>query len=92
MVIETEWKADPNYEQYRQHGLLVQMREEQTEKVYDQDADLSRDHVRHNRADEKAFFAFEGRVAGGAVNFDIEGPPENRSAAASGALQLKTPP
>jgi len=92
VVIESERKTDSNYEQHRQHRLLVQMREEQAEKVNDEDADFGRDHVRHDRADKKAFFAFEGHIAGGAVNSDIEGPPKDRGSAAGGALQLETPP
>lgn len=92
MVIKSQREGDPNHEKHSQHGLLVQMREEQTKKVNDQNEKLSRNHVRHDRADEKAFLAFEGNVAGGAMYFDIEGPPENSSAAASGTLQLKTPP
>jgi hypothetical protein len=77
MVIESKGKRNPHYEKNCQHSLLVQVREEQAQKVNDQDAGLSRNHVRHDRAHEKPFLAFEDHFAGGAMRFDIEGFLEN---------------
>ena len=77
MVIESEGKRNPHCEKNGQHRLLVQMREEQTEKVNEQNEELSRNHVRHDRAHEKAFLTFEVHIAGGALRFDIKGFLEN---------------
>jgi hypothetical protein len=77
MVIESEGKCNSHYEKNGQHSLLVQMCEEQTEEVNEQNEGLSRNHVRHDRAHEKPFLAFEDHFAGGAMRFDIEGFLEN---------------
>jgi len=53
------------------------MREEQTEKVNEQNEDLSCNHVRHDRAHKKSFLAFEDHFADRAVRSDIEGFLEN---------------
>ena len=92
MVIESQWKHDANHKKNSQHGPFVQMSEEQTKKVDDQNESLSSDHVRHDRADEESFLAFEGHVASGAVRFKIEGTPEDRRLTASRTLQFERPP
>lgn len=69
MVIEGQWKRDPDHKKNCQHSLIVQMSEEQTKKVDDQNESLSRNHVRHDRAHEESFLPLEGHVAGGAVRF-----------------------
>ena len=79
MVIKNEGKGNAHYEKNGQHNLLVQMREDQTEKVNEQNEELSRNHVRHNRAHKKALLAFKGHIAGRAVLSDIKEFLENRS-------------
>jgi hypothetical protein len=92
MVIKGQWKRDSDYKKNSQHSLFVQMSEEQTKEVDDQNESLSRNHVRHDCAYEESFLAFEGHVAGSAVRFEIKGTPENTGLTASRALQFETPP
>jgi hypothetical protein len=77
MMIQSQRTSDAKHEQNGQDSLLAQIGEEQTKKVNDQNQRLGSYYVRHDRAHEKAFLAFESYVAGSAVRFDIEGFLEN---------------
>jgi hypothetical protein len=77
MMIESQRTSDAKHEQNGQDSLIAQIGEEQTEKVNEQDQDLCRDHIGHDRAYEKSFLTFEGHIAGRAMRFDIEGFLEN---------------
>ena len=77
MVIESQRTSDAKHEQNGQESLIAQIGEEQTKKVDDQDQRFGGDYVRHDRAHEKAFLAFEDHAASGAVRFDIIGFLEN---------------
>jgi hypothetical protein len=77
MMIESQRTGDSEHEQNGQDSPIAQIGEEQAKKVNQQDQDLSRDHVGHDRAYEKSFLTFEGHVAGCAMRFDIEGFLEN---------------
>jgi hypothetical protein len=74
VMIERERKGDAGNEQDGQNGLVTGAREDQTEKVDEQNHTLSRDYIRHYRADKKSLFPFEDYRAGSAPPFDIERP------------------
>jgi len=52
---------------------------------------LGSDHVGHDCADKKSFFALKNYPAAGAAGFNVKWPREDRGAATGGTLQLYTP-
>lgn len=73
MVIKGQGETNPDYEENREHGLIIKTGEEQTGKVDDENYKLSRNYIGHDRTHEKPFFAFENRATRRAPVDDIEG-------------------
>ena len=69
VMIEREWKREPNHEKNRQRDPFIKIGEEQGREINDDNQDLGGDHVRHNRADKKSLLALENHFAGGAAMF-----------------------
>ena len=90
-MIEGDRKRDSEGEKDREHRPIVDL-EQQAREVGQQDKNLSRDDVRHNRADEKTFFAFEDHATGSAAMFEIERALDDQSLAASRTLKFETAP
>ena len=63
MVIERQRKGYANAEQDPQDCLLAKVGKEQTSEIRKQNDGLGRNHVRHDRTDEKSFLAFEDDAA-----------------------------
>lgn len=89
-MIERERKRDPDDEENRQRDSLVNPGEQQTGKVDHENQDFGSDYVRHDRADKKAFFAFEVHATTGATVFQVERSFDDGRITTSGTLQLQT--
>ena len=72
MVIKDQRKGNRNQENNNQSGLVTEVGQQQASKVNEEDHDLSRDYVRHDRADKKSFFTLENYAACGTAGLDIE--------------------
>src|SRR6266576_352810 len=92
MVIERERKSDSDDKQNRQYDSLIKICQRDARQVNRDDEELGRDHVRHDRAHKKSFFAFENHAAGIALMLEIERARDDRSSRADGTLQLKRAP
>ena len=92
VVIESQREADADNEQNRQHDLLIKTREGNAREIEYDDENFRRDHVRHNRADKKSFFAFEDYPTSVTAVFEIEGPRDDRGAATGRTLQFERSP
>jgi len=77
VVIEGDGEDDRHGGENRQDQLEARVDEGQRGDVQNEYDELRRDHVRHDRADEKTIFAFEQRVARRALMFDVEGASDD---------------
>ncbi len=77
VMIESDGEDDRDDGENRQDKLEARADEGQRGDVQQEYHELRRDYVRHDRADEEAVFAFEQRVAHGALMFDVEGTPDD---------------
>ena len=73
VMVEGDREDDRYDGKYGQHGLEARVDKRQRGDVEDEYDELRRDHVSHDRADEKTVLAFEQRVARGALMFDVKG-------------------
>jgi hypothetical protein len=92
VVVKRQRKTDPHREQDREYGAVTEVREQQTREVYEENENFGGDYIRHDRANEEPFFAFEDHTARRADVLEVERALDDRSAAADWALQLKTAP
>ena len=92
VMVEQQRKGYGDRKQGREDNAIGQIRKNQTSKISNQNEDFRRDDVRHDRADEKSFFAFEDYAAGSALMFEIERPLHDRGFTANRALQLHRTP
>ena len=90
-MIEGYGKRNSDREEDGEHRPVVEI-QQQTREVSHEDKDLGRDDVRHNRAHEEPFFAFENNAAGSTAMFEIERPLHDRRFTTNRALQLQRTP
>lgn len=77
VMIKSDGEDDGHDGENRQDELEACVDEGQRDDVQNEYHELRRDHVSHDRADEKTVFAFEQRIAHGALMFDVEGAPDD---------------
>jgi len=90
VVIEGQRKTNADREQDGEHRAVAQIREQQAGEICEQDKYFGGHHIRHDRADEEPFFAFEDDATRVASMLQIERPLHNRCAATDWTLQFET--
>jgi hypothetical protein len=73
MMIEGHGEDERDRREAGQNQIEARVDDGQAKDVEDENHELRRDHVRHDRADEEAIFTFEEGIAGRALVFDVEG-------------------
>jgi hypothetical protein len=72
VVIKGDREDQSDDKQHNQHTLVPRADHQQTKEAKDEDHQFGYDHVRQNCAHEKPVFAFEKRLATGAMMPDME--------------------
>ena len=77
MVIEGERKRDADDKENSYYRLLAKVGQQQANKINGQDQNFSSDHVGHDGADKKSFFALEDGAASFTLVFDLKREADN---------------
>ena len=72
VMIESDGKEERDRRETGEHQIEARVDDRQADDVEDENHELGRDHVRHDRSDEKAVLAFEEGVAARALMFDVK--------------------
>jgi hypothetical protein len=91
-MIKRQRKSCGDDEQDRQRRTIAEIGEQQTDKINIENEEFRHNDVRHDRADEESFFAFEDHAARVAMMLEIERPSNDRRVAANRASQFQTTP
>src|SRR6266536_2567220 len=91
-MIKKKRKGNAHRENDNKPGTLTEVSNKKESEVNNHNQNLSRHHIRHDRADKEAFFTLENCGARRAAVFDIKTPFDDRGPAAGRTAQLETSP